>query len=307
MKTGKLLLALVAIGLLLGAAFMGCESDYSSCTDFNNRPHNDTFVSVGDSMIALSSSDCTNIVVYLSEMINQHWDDYSVSGEKIDPIIDQYRQANSQHAVIDSVLLDAGGNDTLQGCTDAELPLCDRTITYAAGRAVDLVNEMQADGVQDIIWFGYYNLECGGDYAKFNEAVEYGMDMMLPVLDGMGVYTVDLRLPFRDGNPNGPVNCSYVGSDGLHPSSSGSYLMAEEVYDTMVANGIIPEIPGGDPCAGVISDKNRTHQRAGRAYKVGRTDYYAVGSDEYLGGAKAVTALLEESAGYWIRVPDCET
>ena len=65
------------------------------------------------------------------------------------------------------------------------------------------------------------------------------MDEVLPVLGGMGVYTVDLRDAFKDGGSS--VNCSYVSSDGLHPSAAGSYLMAEEVYDVMVANAIVPD------------------------------------------------------------------
>jgi hypothetical protein len=61
-----------------------------------------------------------------------------------------------------------------------------------------------------------------------------------------------------------------------------------------------------DECASVVLSNNRTHTRAGRAYEKGKKEYYAVGSDQFLGDAKAVTALSEETTGYWVRVTNCE-
>ena len=90
MKEFKVFLAIIAVAML-GAGLMSCESNYSSCSSFNALPHTDVMKSVGDSLIALSSSDCTNVTVYLGEMMGLHYNDHSVSADKIDDIIGEYK------------------------------------------------------------------------------------------------------------------------------------------------------------------------------------------------------------------------
>jgi len=222
---------------LTGALFQSCDADYSNCTEFNALPHRNDLVSVGDSYIALSSGNCENITVYLAELMGQHYNDYSVSGHKIDDIIGQYNGISQNFHYL---LLDGGGNDILQNCTDAELPLCERTINYVIDQAVQWIPSVYDEGVLEIIWIGYPNLNCGGNYEQYNGAVDFGMDLMLPALQNLGIHTIDIREAFHDGGSR--TNCDYIASDGLHPSAMGSYLIAELIYDKFVELGIV--VPG---------------------------------------------------------------
>ncbi|MBW1892099.1 MAG: SGNH/GDSL hydrolase family protein [Deltaproteobacteria bacterium] len=235
------------IAVSAGASMTGCEANYSSCSDFNALPHTDVMKSIGDSYIALASSDCTNITVYLGDMMGLHYNDYSVSADKIDDIIGEYNDHVRGVAgnPVTTLLMDGGGNDTLQGCNDNELPLCERTINYVLDRSVGWIPSVYADGIEDIVWFGYPRINCGGDYEKYSGAVDYGMDIMMTQFTALGVHMVDIRTVFADGVVGGVTNCAYIGSDGVHPSAAGSFVIAQEIYDTMAADMVPPVGAGG--------------------------------------------------------------
>jgi len=239
----------IIIALLAGASMMGCEANYSNCSDFNALPHTDVIKSVGDSYIALASIDCTNITVYLGEMMGLHYNDYSVSAHNIDDIIGEYNDHIRGVAGSPTVtlLMDGTGNNTIQDCNDNELPLCERTINYSIDRAVEWIPTVYTDGIEDIVWFGYPRLNCGGDYEKYSGAVDYGMDIMMTQFAALGVHMVDIRTAFADGVEGGETNCDYIDSDGLHPSAAGAFIIAQAIYDTMAADGVPPAVaPGSD-------------------------------------------------------------
>jgi len=231
---GSLRYIILLIITLMTTLFPGCDADYSNCTDFNALPRRDDLISIGDSYIALSSGSCENITVYLAELMGQHYNDYSVSGHKIDDIIEQY---NGIAQSFDYLLLNGGGNDILQDCNDAELPLCEKKINYVVDRIRQWIPSVYADGVKEIIWFGYPNLNCGGSYEQYNATVDYGMDLMLPALQNLGIHTIDIRKAFHDEGDR--TNCDHIASDGLHPSAKGSYIIAELIYDKFMELGIV--------------------------------------------------------------------
>ena len=106
---------------------------------------------------------------------------------------------------------------------DGKIDITTRDIStnlpYVEG--VNMLNSMDADGVKNIIYLGYYHTV--GAQSNLAQAVDYG----------------DLRLSQACSNTT--ANCSYVDprssivasdiiGDGIHPNSSGSQKLANLIW-----------------------------------------------------------------------------
>jgi hypothetical protein len=187
---------------------------------------------IGDSIFDLSG----DIQEELADLSGKVYKDRSVSGEKIDGIMDQYDRAIYNTPSLKTVIADGGGNDILQGSADCDSdPLkqeCIDVIDYVADSMEILLEDMYNDGVDDCVWLGYYYLTR--DEAEKNEALDYAYtlypavfsDASLNLYGSGGAYMID---------PRGDIEYSQVKSDGIHPTASGSEELAGLIWDEMVA------------------------------------------------------------------------
>ncbi|MEO1339156.1 MAG: hypothetical protein AAFV29_26170 [Myxococcota bacterium] len=136
-------------------------------------------------------------------------------------------------------MMDGGGNDILIPAVTLFDPYDCKTQWYEFGRlsrrcqdfiddiyidAVNLLNDMSAAGLQDIIYLGYYYPKGGLLGADdLDEAVDYG-DATLARACRLSA----ARCSFVD--PRSTIRNSDIVVDGVHPSSSGSNKLADLIW-----------------------------------------------------------------------------
>ena len=202
-------------------------------------------VIVGDSIYDLDAYIHTS----LKKITGQSYKDYSRSGDTISYIRDQYEDAIGTNPNIRTIIMDAGGNDILmdvywsQACQSSTMTVSSSCKSYLNGvldDVEDLWADMDGDGIDAIIHTGYYYLKRGYltvmlyGGTRLNGAVKYA-DEQLAISAGISpanCFFIDPRSSFS-GHES-----SYIISDGIHPSSAGGSVMANLIYNVMVANGI---------------------------------------------------------------------
>lgn len=206
-----------------------------------NAYHNNV-VNVGDSIFALSGE--------IQEFL-QNYDGgktfrrYAVSGAELaggvlaPSIPSQYNTAKNDNPNIDTILMDGGGNDILLPAIAFDPYDC-KTQWYEWGRlsgscknyiddiyvdAVNLLNVMDYDGVDNVVYLGYYHTKDTIllQIDSLEEAVDYG-DRRL--LDACNNSTVNCT--FVD--PRSAINDSDIKSDAIHPTRTGSYKLANLIW-----------------------------------------------------------------------------
>ena len=103
-------------------------------------------------------------------------------------------------------------------------------LEHVADRMEVLLEDMYLDGIDDCIWLGYYYLKDGE--AEKNEALDHAYtlyagvfgDASLNLLDAGGAYLVD---------PRPAIVPSQILSDGIHPTYSGSDVLANMIWTVM--------------------------------------------------------------------------
>ncbi len=222
--TKSVLLALVAGSLLFTA---GCSFDL-------NNPNADEYdvQIIGDSIYDYSG----DIQEVLQDLSGKMYKDRSVSGEKIAGILTQYDRAIGNTPSLKTVLADGGGNDIHLGSADCDSdPLtqgCIDTIDYVADRMEVLLEDMYLDGVDDCVWLGYYYMT--GSEAETKEAIDYAYslypaifsDASFNVYGSGGAYLIDSR---------GDIEPNHIKSDDIHPTYAGSEILANLIWNVMVA------------------------------------------------------------------------
>ena len=186
---------------------------------------------IGDSIFDFSG----DVQTILKTKSGKMYKDRSVSGEKIAGILEQYDRAIAKTPTLKTVLADGGGNDILQGSMDCESdPLtqgCIDVIDYVADRMEVLFEEMYQDGVADCLWLGYYYLKDG--QAEKNEALDYAYtlydsvipDASLNLYGPGGLHAID---------PRPHIQPQHIKSDDIHPTWSGSEILADLLWDVMI-------------------------------------------------------------------------
>jgi lysophospholipase L1-like esterase len=174
---------------------------------------------------------------------------------------------------IQLVIMDGGGNDVLidqQSCLMdatsaaqmADAP-CMNAVTNTVARTKALWQEMAGDGVKQIVYFFYPHLDPGGGgllptpSPGVNLIDDYSAPLYQQICCGSSftptatAYSCSGNAPgtkctFVDTRPAfqghsgalGEPGPDYILSDHVHPNATGSVVIANLVWDTMVANCI---------------------------------------------------------------------
>jgi hypothetical protein len=253
MKRCKLksrMLTQIIVALFLATTLSACI--VSSVDQIRNAVTNNV-VNVGDSVFALSGE----ISDFLHSWADQTFRRYSQSGHMIADVADQYTLAKSDDPNIDIIFMNGGANDILipasmldpYNCKvdwwESSLSSsCKSLIDDIYVDAVNLLNEMDQDGVDKVIYSGYYDLKFGlVGTTDLNDAVDYGQ--------------VKLSLACS----NSTVDCTFVDpqpimtnddliSDGVHPTTSGSEKIASLIWaelEPLLGGTVDPPPPVVDP------------------------------------------------------------
>lgn len=202
---------------------------------------NNQVISIGDSIFALSGEIQDNLEADAGETFRQYTKSgaYLVGGIGLAPsVVEQYEGAREDNANISTVVMDGGGNDILIPAVALDPHNC-KTQWYQFGRlsskckafiddiyieAVNFLNEMEADGVDNVVYLGYYYTKNGLLLLdSLEEAVDYGDQALARACS------------------NSTVNCTFVDPrstivdddilfDGIHPNSSGSQKLADLIW-----------------------------------------------------------------------------
>ncbi len=235
----KINLTIVLFTVIISIVACGGMASVPKLTDADN----DEIVNIGDSIFALSG----DIYDELHSKAGETWRHYAVSGSKIiggsfiaKPIPDQYEDAKDDNSNIRIVYMDGGGNDILMPamafdpyeCMGGLSQDCQDLVDDIYVEAVNLLNQMDRDGVEQIVYLGYYHLKRGiwGDLSKINDAVDYGDQRLREACRN-----TTANCEFID--PRDSFNNSYVIYDGIHPNSEGSAVLADLIWDVVDVGG----------------------------------------------------------------------
>jgi lysophospholipase L1-like esterase len=146
----------------------------------------------------------------------------------------QFANAVTANKDVKYVIMDGGGNDILignNGCITTQPPpasaSCVKTVDDAVAAAKTLFTQMQADGVQKIVYYFYPHLPTAGK-PYVNDTLDYAAPIVKSACDASPVpcYFVD-TCPAFEGHPE------YIGPDGIHPTTAGSDIIAGLIWDVM--------------------------------------------------------------------------
>ena len=240
MKNLRSTLKLALSALVLSTFAMGGTGcDIHNNDDVSGLPKNNQAVIIGDSIFALSGE----IKEFLALTAGENYRGYAKSGSQMNgqafwgltPIPKQYTQARSADSNIDTVIMDGGGNDVLIGARSSCEPFsagCQAVLDAVADTLEELFTTMNNDGVENVVYLGYYHLPRSN--AGLNPALDIGIPMLAATCDGAAVpcHFVDAR-PLFLGNEN-----NWVKSDNIHPTRTGSEVLATGIWTVMEQNGI---------------------------------------------------------------------
>lgn len=225
-----------ARGIAVFALFLvvtGCS--LISVDRIRNATRNDV-VNLGDSIYALSGKIQDNLHSWAGQTFRR----YALSGSMVSHIADQYDLAKSDDPNINTIFMDGGGNDILIPATlfdpynckvdwweSGLSSTCKSLIDDIYVDTVNLLNQMGRDGVDNIIYLGYYRIKNGliGS-TSLNKAVDYG-DAKLALAVQNATAASNYRV-FID--PRSNIVSSDIIYDGVHPSDSGSYKLATLIW-----------------------------------------------------------------------------
>lgn len=234
--------------MTMGLSLAGCGAGALMSVDPLSDADNNEIVNVGDSIYALSGDIYTN----LENKAGETWRHYAISGAQIvggilaEPIPDQYARARNDDPDIRVVYMDGGGNDILipaimfdpYNCRNCNYwwcgdlsQSCKDLIDDVYVTTVDLLNEMDSDGVEQVVFLGYYHLKWGllGDLRRLDDAVDYGDKRLRDACINSTANTVfiDPRNAF-EGHES-----AYIIADGIHPTGAGSSVLANMLWNVI--------------------------------------------------------------------------
>ena len=239
MKTiNKSLKLIISASVLAVLAMGGTGCDINNNDDVAGLPKNNQAVIIGDSIFALSGE----IKEFLALQAGENYRGSAMSGAKVigntwygaQAIPTQYTNERSSNSNIRTIIMDGGGNDILGQRSSCEpfSPSCQAILDNVADALESLFVTMNNDGVQDIVYLGYYYMPRSN--ASLNPAMDVGIALLMATCDGSPApcHFVDAR-PLFLGNEE-----AWVNSDDIHPNRTGSEVLANGIWNEMVAKGI---------------------------------------------------------------------
>jgi len=201
---------------------------------------NNQVIFIGDSIFALSGK----IQDVLEDYAGETFRSYTLSGAEITggiiatSIEDQFSIAVSDNPNIETVVMDGAGNDILIPAILFDPNRC-KTYWWQWGRlsskcknlikdlqvdATNLLNNMDAQGVDDVVYLGYYHTKNALlPLDDLEEAVDYGDARLSQACSNSTV-----SCQFVD--PRSVINDSDIIIDGIHPTTSGSIKQANLLW-----------------------------------------------------------------------------
>jgi hypothetical protein len=232
---------LITIALALCVAASSCG--FMASVPWIRSASKNEVVNLGDSIFALSGDESK----YLHAWSGQTFRRYATSGAEVNggdwiapSVKNQYATARSDNSYIKTIFMDGGGNDILIPATALDpynckvdwwesglSSSCKNLINDVYVDTVNLLNQMGRDGVKNIIFQGYYRVKFGliGS-TSLNQAVDYG-DLKLSQAVANATAVANYRV-FID--PRSKITNSDIIIDGIHPTDSGSYKLAQLVW-----------------------------------------------------------------------------
>jgi lysophospholipase L1-like esterase len=232
--------ALVAV---LVAVASGCSLGMLLSVPWVRHADRNDVVVIGDSIWALSG----DIQRDLEAAAGETFRNYAVSGAQLiggslaPPIPDQYETARADDPNIGVLMMDGGGNDILIPAVAFDPYDC-LTQWYQFGHlskrcksfiddiyvaGVDKLNDFAADGVQHVIYLGYYHPKNGLLWVDdLEEATDYGDGRLAQACQFSAVQCtfVDPRSTIRDSD---------ILVDGVHPTAGGSQKLANLIWPVL--------------------------------------------------------------------------
>lgn len=195
-------------------------------TGGGTQPAGTTKMIIGDSIFALSGE----IHEFLEDDLNESIDTHARSGCQMlggnilcssrYAVPRQYSRASTRG--IKTVIMNGGGNDFLLGdgadCGAATSRACQELLVEIEETIEGMVDDMHGDGINEILFLGYYYTETSGKNYEINKM---SMNYKQANYAAMGVKFVDSRDAFW-GNER-----RYISSDDIHPTSAGSQVLAD--------------------------------------------------------------------------------
>lgn len=219
----------------------GCGLGQLMSAPWITNANNNNVVFLGDSIFALSG----DIQKSLHAKAGGTFRNYTTSGAQLDggiinpSIRGQFERAESDNPNSSIVVMDGGGNDILIPTIALADPYDCKTQWYEFGRlsktcrdyiddlyvdVVDLLNDIHASGVNNVVYLGYYYTKAGLLGANdLDEAVDYGDKILASACKNSTV-----NCSFVDPRP--VINSSDIKSDGVHPTTSGSNKIANLIW-----------------------------------------------------------------------------
>lgn len=226
--------------LVVFSLLAGCGAGiFASAPWIEDADYQDV-VFVGDSIFALSGE----IQDVLHDEAGGTFRNYTTSGAELNggllapSVRTQFDWAMDHDSSSSIVVMDGGGNDILIPATGLGDPYGCKTTWYRRSMSsrcrsfiddiqvevTDLLDDMAADGITDVIYLGYYYPVSGSlGASSLGDAVDYGDDAISDACDNS---VVDCT--FID--PRGVIGSSDIVSDGVHPSTSGSEKLAALIW-----------------------------------------------------------------------------
>ncbi len=238
----RLILNLAAISfLLLLVSFQGPCSVPNQCEKLRVLPVNNEYVVLGDSFFNTYPGACQDVVSYLGLRFGVRIPSETAHGSRLTDsygpdkpisIAEQYAEAlASSNNQLTTVFFNGGANDIFSEaegvCADATSLECENHIEFIVAGFSDLIETMQADGIEKIVYSGNYHLIYG--YSVFDEALMNLNDEIEIVCNSTdGVIFVDQADAFADDYS------LFLLFDRFHPSIYGSEKLADNMYSAFL-------------------------------------------------------------------------
>jgi len=176
---------------------------------------------------------------------------YQFVGTTMSQIAAQYASAHAANPDIKVVIGDGGGNDVLvtdRSCLTQAPPAnahCLATVNSAVSTGDQLIAEMEADGVEHLVFFFYPHEPTSGLFQGTAPAINDSLDFAEPLVRAMcEKHSICTFVSFREAMGETPGS-GYVDPSGyirkldVHPSTAGSQFFAGVLWDAMKARCIL--------------------------------------------------------------------